>query len=166
MSISKPQFNRILVATDLSENADHAFNYATSLADACAARITVLHVVEKLAPNAELLLAAYLEYGGVDELRQKNVGELVVQIKARLERFCAETAEHMAECRYIFQNVMVEPGKAAERILHHTATGAFDVLVMGRCGHGRIQEVLLGSTSHRVLRECRIPILLIPVGVL
>jgi nucleotide-binding universal stress UspA family protein len=159
----KPKIHQILFATDLSENADHAFTYATSLADAYEARVTVLHVVEKLPPNAELLLAAYLGYENVDELRQKSEEELIVQIKARIERFCAEAADKIPECRFILQNVVVEPGKARERILHHVETGRYDALVMGRRGHGRIHAALVGGTAQNVLRECRIPVLLIPV---
>lgn len=49
--VTKPKIEKILFATDLSENAEHAFTYAAAMAEAFEARITVLHVIEKLPPK-------------------------------------------------------------------------------------------------------------------
>ncbi len=159
----RPQVKHLLVATDLSENANWAFTYATSLADAYGARITVLHVVEKLPPNAELLVASFLEYRDVEEFRRKSGEELAAQIKARIERFCSDAAERMPDCRLVFQKVGVEPGNAEERISFHANSGKYDVLVMGSRGHGLIKESLIGGTSRKVLKKVRIPVFLIPL---
>ncbi len=45
-----PDIKRILYATDLSENARHAFGYAASLANRYGAKIIVLHVIEDFSP--------------------------------------------------------------------------------------------------------------------
>jgi nucleotide-binding universal stress UspA family protein len=164
MIFNKPKITRILFATDLSENANQAFLYAASLAESYGANVTVLHVLEKLPPNAEMLVAAFLEYRDVDELREKTEIELTMQIKKRVHRFCAEAADQIPECRFMVDEVVVEPGKAAERILHHIETGIYDVLVMGSRGHGVIQNIIFGGTAHKVLRECRIPVFLIPLA--
>ncbi|MCF8049745.1 MAG: universal stress protein [Desulfobacterales bacterium] len=159
----RPRVSHILLATDLSENANLAFSYATSLAVAYGARITVLHVVEKLPPNAELLMASFLEYRDVEEFREKSGEELAARIKARIERFCSDTAAQMPDCRLIFQKVVVEPGNADERIAFHASAVEYDVLVMGSRGHGLIKESLIGGTSRKVLQKVRIPVFLIPL---
>ena len=41
-----PEIKKILMATDLSENARYAFGYAASLANSYGAGITVVHVLE------------------------------------------------------------------------------------------------------------------------
>jgi nucleotide-binding universal stress UspA family protein len=41
-----PQIKNILYATDLSENARYAYNYAASMGQQYGARITILHVIE------------------------------------------------------------------------------------------------------------------------
>ncbi|MDX9786057.1 MAG: universal stress protein [Desulfobacterales bacterium] len=163
MPFSKPKIKQILFATDLSENANRAFTYATSLADAYSAVVTVLHVVEKMPPNAEILISAFLGYRDLEEYRGKTEAELIERIKTRIEHFCSEAADKITECTFILQKVVVEPGIASKRILHHAATGTYDALVMGCRGHGIIQEALFGGTTHKVLRECKIPVLLVPL---
>lgn len=56
------------------------------------------------------------------------------------------------------------PGKAADRILQHAATGGCDLLVVGNRGHGLVQEMLMGGTSRKVVRDCPIPDLVIPAA--
>ena len=163
MMFGKPKIAEILLATDLSENADRAVEYAASLAEAYNAGITVLHVIEKVPPNAEMLMTAILGYENIDEYRQKSEEELIGQVKKYLEQFCADIADQLAmECRLIFKNIFVESGNVADCIIHHTQTGGFDVLVMGTRGLGLIKEALMGGTSRKVLHECRIPVLMIP----
>jgi nucleotide-binding universal stress UspA family protein len=163
MMFGKPKIAEILLATDLSENADRAVEYAASLAEAYNAGITVLHVIEKVPPNAEMLMTAILGYENIDEYRQKSEEELIGQVKKYLEQFCADIADQLAmECRLIFKNIFVESGNVVDRIIHHTQTGGFDVLVMGTRGLGLIKEALMGGTSRKVLHECRIPVLMIP----
>ncbi len=160
-----PGIKKILFATDLSENARQAMEYAMSMAEAYGGRITVLHVFEKVPPNAELLFAAFLGYEDIDEFRKKSEEEIIEQIKTRIEQFCTEAVGQMApECILIFENVMVEKGKAVERIIHHTGTGNHDILVIGSRGLGLIQETFMGGTSRKVLHECRIPVLVVPLG--
>jgi len=161
--LTKPNIKQILFATDLSENANRSLDYAASLADAYGASITVLHVLEKMPPQAEQMLVAFLGYGDVDELRQLDQADLMKQIKVYIEQFCGDSAKEIPECRFIFQNTIVEPGKAADRILHHISSGAYDALVIGSRGHSPIQEVLLGGTAHKVLQKCRVPVFVVPL---
>jgi len=55
-----PEIKRILYATDLSENAKHAFTYAATIANKFDAKITVLHVVETIPSNTEWQIVEYL----------------------------------------------------------------------------------------------------------
>lgn len=103
--VIKPKIEKILFATDLSENAEYAFSYAAAMAEAFGARVGVLHVIEKLPPNAELLLVSFLGYRNAHELRQKSQAELIVALKNRIERFCAEVGDHIPTCRLSFHEV-------------------------------------------------------------
>ena len=160
---TKPIIKQILFATDLSENANRAFGYATSLADVYGASITILHVLEKMPPNAELMLALFLEFRDVDELKQKNQLDLIKHIQTRIERFCADVVGQIPECRFVLQKIIVEPGKAADRILHHTSSGFYDALVIGNRGHSAVQEALMGGTANKILHKCRIPVFVVPL---
>ena len=50
-------------------------------------------------------------------------------------------------------------GHPAEEILHQVETGGFDLVVLGSHGVGRVADVMLGSTTGRVIRQCRKPVL-------
>ncbi|MCJ8501345.1 universal stress protein [Desulfatitalea alkaliphila] len=159
-----PRIAKILFATDLSLNAERAFAYALSLADAYGAEVTVLHVFGKLPPNADLLLVSFLGYGSIEEMHAKSRGQLMERTRERITRFCAEAAGVTSTCRVMRDRVIVETGKASERILHHAHSGGYDILVMGTRGHGLIQEALLGGTSRKVIQDCAIPVFLVPMG--
>ena len=55
-----PKIKKILYATDLSENARYAYNYAASLGQQYGAHITIVHVIEKLTAETFLQIQGYL----------------------------------------------------------------------------------------------------------
>jgi nucleotide-binding universal stress UspA family protein len=60
--------------------------------------------------------------------------------------------------------VVVEPGKAADRILRHAVSGSYDALVPGSRGHGLVKEVLMSGTSRKVIQDSSIPVFVIPMA--
>ncbi|NKC32572.1 universal stress protein [Falsiroseomonas selenitidurans] len=50
-------------------------------------------------------------------------------------------------------------GEAEAAIAAHVAEAGIDLLVMGAYGHGRLRNLILGSTTTALLRACRIPVL-------
>jgi nucleotide-binding universal stress UspA family protein len=158
----KPEIKNILFATDLSQNSEHAFAYAAAMAEAFGARVTILHILEKLRPNAELLTATILGYSDTEELRRNSETELTARIKEHIERFCAAAADRLPQCRFLLKETLVEPGNAAESILRHAASGRYDALVMGSRGHGLVQEALMGGTSRKVVMNSPIPVFVVP----
>ena len=164
MVFERVNIKHILFATDLSENANHAFNHAMEMARVFEAKLTVLHVLEKIPPNAEILIAATLGYGNVDELREKNKAELAAKIRDWIEGYCEEAANQAPECPMFLEEILVEPGKAVERILHYTRTGHYDLLVMGSRGLGLLSETVMGGVTRKVVKDCRIPLHLVPLA--
>lgn len=162
--INKPKIDHILFATDLSENAERAFAYATGMAEAYNARVTVLHVIERLPPNAEMLMTAFLGYRNVEEFKKKTEAELITHLKRRITQFCTAAADEITQCPLVLDRVIVEPGRAVDRIRHHVTAGAFDALVMGSRGHGLVKEALMGGTSRKVIQDCPIPVFVIPMA--
>jgi nucleotide-binding universal stress UspA family protein len=51
-----PQIQRILYTTDLSENSRAALDYTVSLAEKFNAQIIVLHVMELISVNTQVLI--------------------------------------------------------------------------------------------------------------
>lgn len=100
----------------------------------------------------------------MEELRLENRAELMEKIRSRIHRFCSQAADRLPECRLMLGQVIVEPGKASESILHHVGAGGYDALVMGTRGHGLVKEALLGGTSRKVIRHCPIPVFVVPAS--
>ncbi len=163
MAFEKINIKHILFATDLSENANRAFSHAMGMAHVFSAKLTILHVLEKIPPNAEMLIVATLGYRNVDEFRENNEAELAQRIRDWIESYCEEAANQVPECRLIPREIVVEPGKAVERILHHTRTGRYDMLVIGSRGHGLLTEAVMGGVTRKVVQDCRIPVHLVPL---
>jgi nucleotide-binding universal stress UspA family protein len=158
-----PRIKKILFLTDLSDNARHALGYALSAADAHEAEITILHVMEDIAPNAELVVAAFLGYGSIEELKSKTRDEIMLQIKNRISEVCMDIGGRMPECRFIVKEILVKTGRPDARILEHVSQKSYDLLVMGNHGHGPFKEMFTGSTARKVVQACKKPVLLVPL---
>ena len=157
-----PKIDRILYATDLSENSKYAFRYAAAVANLSDARITVLHVVSDLPPNAEILLATILGYESRTELKRKSKKELIQSIKDYLEAFCRQIVTELPSCPLLVEDILVEEGKPVIVILHHINQSNCDLVIMGSRGHGLVTEALIGGTSRRVLKRSHRPVLIVP----
>ena len=60
---------------------------------------------------------------------------------------------------------MVTSGTPVDEILRAARRQQADLIVIGMRGVGRVARMLLGSTTDRVLRRARIPVLAVPTGV-
>ena len=83
-----PQLKTILYATDLSENARYAYTYAASIAQQYGARITILHVIEKLTAETFLQIHGYVGEEKWKKLQEEKQADFISQIKGRLSNFC------------------------------------------------------------------------------
>ena len=156
-----PQINKILYTTDLSENARYAFGYAASLANRYDAGITILHIIEDISPTTDSLVINVIGKDKWNELRGRNEKEVLDTIQSRLTKFCDDAQAELPSCPFITDNVMVKIGKPVEEILMEAENNSYDMVVMGAHGHGVLAEAFMGSTSRRVLRRCKTPVLVI-----
>ncbi len=156
-----PQIKNILYATDLSENARYAYNYAASLAQQYEAQITILHVVEK--PPAEIFLQieGYLGEDRWAQLHEEKQAEFINLIKGRLNDFCGEISGEVDACTFQVQKIIVKEGIAADEILYQAELNDADVIVMGTRGFGMFKDALMGGTARRVVRRSRVPVMVV-----
>jgi len=155
-----PQINKILYATDLSENAKYAFGYAMSLANRYGAAITILHVLH-VSPTSYSLVTGIIGEDKWNELRQSKEQGVLDAIKDRIRNFCAEASAEVPSCSFITDEIIVKTGNPAEEILLQADTGDYDLVVMGARGHGIMTGVMVGSISRRVVKRCKKPVLVV-----
>ena len=136
-----------MVATDFSESADNAVDYAAGLADRSGAELILLHafhipVVASEVPTMMFTLGE-MEKEGMDqltitenELRQKYPGIKAFKSLC-LHGFVVETVESQ-----------VEKYKA-------------DIVVLGLQGSGFFSEKVIGSNADALARQAKFPVLII-----
>ena len=71
----------------------------------------------------------------------------------------SEISEIVNPYSLVYEGVWLQ-GEAAKEILSFAQRTAMDIIVMGAFGHGRLHDLILGSTAAYVIRNSTIPILL------
>jgi nucleotide-binding universal stress UspA family protein len=156
-----PEIKKILYSTDLSKNARYAFAYAAEIANKHNAKITVLHVLEQISHNTNVLLASMLGEERWQGIQDQNVQEVLDTIKDRLDKFCGEAQKEMIECPFLVEDILVKQGEPGREILKQADLSDFDLIVMGTHGQSALADAMLGSTARRVVRRSKRPVLVI-----
>ena len=157
----KPEIKQILYATDLSENARHAFGYAADLAVKYDAKVTILYVMESMNHMVENQVKEMLGKEKWEQIKSEKHDTVVEKIQGRLEEFCSEMDSHFESCRLLVNEIRIKKGIPAEEILLAGKDIAADLIVMGSHGHNLIQTAFMGGTAKKVLQGSAIPVLVI-----
>ncbi len=139
--------NKILWATDFSEEAQESLLYADAFAKTFKAEIVALHVVPDF--SAALYDAARVIKG---ELLQKMAavkGEAEEKIKAISK-----------EKEISFEEIIVVEGTASKIIIDSAEKEGVDLIVIGRRGMSAVEKLFIGSVANQILRTSPVPILL------
>lgn len=142
------QTRTLLAATDFSAPARHALERAAQLA--------------QMHPDARLILAHVVSTSALDKLRRLLPGEagaLEVELLAQAENNLAEQAANLASRFDGHIDTELVQGSALVALADLADARQTDLLVMGARGAHFVREVLLGSTTERLLRRSRRPLL-------
>ena len=145
------KFTKILFATDFSENSDHAFDYALSLAKSFNARLSVIHVI-----NEPIDLRGFYVPHISFETLEKEIEEGAAKM---MEKFCRTRIGDFSN-----YETLIVAGIPFEEILRKADEAQASIIVMGTQGRKGIDHFLFGSTAERVVRNAKIPVMTIPVG--
>src|SRR3954452_18147362 len=137
-------YRNILVAIDGSPDADAALAHAAELARDQRARLTLVTAVPQVPATALLASGAAPPRSEVI----KHYAELLRVAASGLPEDVSVTT------------LLVE-GPPARALIERSKSGAFDLIVMGSHGHGRLHASLLGCVSQKVMQASPIPVLLI-----
>jgi len=163
-------FRKILYVTDLSETGRYAFPFAASIANCHGASLTVFHVEEQ--PEFEKYLVGYIGDDLWDELKQRNLEEakqLIAErkrddaaIRDTLSEYCEEALDEQEHRPYITYDIVVRLGEPVKLIVNEAHKGGYDLVVVGKHGKGGIQGSTMGHIAERIVRRCRVPVMVIP----
>lgn len=152
-------YKKILLPTDGSENSKRANKHAIWLADINGAEILVLHIIEPHYPRIALLPISTLpnpDENFYDELKEE--GKIIVN------DFKEELIQNQCKgkCEDVKLTTLVKEGKPYMEILTTIIEEDIDVVVMGASGRHGLDKFMLGSVTERVVRESKIPVMIIP----
>jgi nucleotide-binding universal stress UspA family protein len=135
----------ILVATDFSESAGRAFDYAAALAEKLGAKLRLLHVIS-------------VPMIGVPEIGVAVIAstmESTVQTsQAELDRLAAQYGPARVE-------TLLRTGDARDVIVDAAKELGVELIVMGTHGRRGVRRALIGSIAEGVLRTAPCPVLTI-----
>ena len=155
-----PKIQKILYATDLSENSAYAFYFAIDLAQKHNAKVIILHAVEPIPSD----VMPYIEREKTYKIEKANVKETIEEIKNRLQSFCTRVESQMGSpCIELVSKTLVPLGHATEEILNAADREDCDLIILGTHGKGFLAHTFLGSVSSAVLHRTRKPVFIIPL---
>ncbi len=144
--------NRILVATDGSEDADRAIDYAARRAKDAGAELLIVNVVGG--------------YGLPDKVWMAFTNDQSVLLKELLESQSAEilTAARDRARKAGAGTILLESrrGEVAQTIIAIAQEKKADAIVVGKRGAGRVEGALLGSVSQKLVVLSPLPLTVIP----
>jgi nucleotide-binding universal stress UspA family protein len=139
------RINEILVPVDGSENAIRAARFGMQLAGALGARVRLFYVFP--AASVELVGMAGMSRADIEHLGHGSGERVFEAVRKGLEGELIDRLE---------QQVVL--GDPAEEIITYTEQASSLLVVIGRRGLSRIQTLLLGSVSDKVIRHARCPV--------
>ncbi len=156
-----PVIRKILYSTELSETPSAVFRYAASLAHQYGAGLSILHVMEDVPEGSRQLIASEIGASRWEAMKKRNAQEVRDILKSRVEKFLEKARSEKPDFSLTIDSVIVSVGYPADEILHQVEAGDFDLLIMGSHGVGRVADVIMGSTTGRVIRQCKKPVLVV-----
>ena len=141
----------VLAPIDFSTATSRVLDAAVSLALATNGRIVLLHVVQPplLTSDYGLAMESFQEAIAISEKHSaKRLAELSEQLQSRIDEVITEQAS----------------GAAIPEILEQAKKHQADYIVVGSHGHTAIYDLLVGSTTHGILRKAPCPVVIVPPG--
>ena len=156
---------KILFATDLSETARHAVQYACSIGNKYNAQVHAIHVVpdvlDEYSSGAGINLSGSINKKKWNEFNRKNIETAKKIIHERMKITSEKVLEQMPHCPLSENRTIVTAGNPVDIIVKTAQDNNFDLIIMGTHGHGEFEEMILGSTASGVIHKSKVPVLVV-----
>jgi len=137
-------FQRILLAADGSAHSVRVAEKAADLAKISGeSEITVVYVIDGQTSKEDVL---------------HNPDPSAVEEKRKLRLHPVTSIFNSENIKFKLQKLLGEPGQA---IVDFANSHEFDVVVVGSRGLNKLQEMVLGSVSHKVAKRVKAPVMIV-----
>lgn len=144
-------FRRILCAVDFSPESVSAFHQAVDLARSNSAKLFMLHAVE-----IQPVVSQWLE--------PDNLGEATLNMERRAKDSMESLLNSLPDMDQLSIHTEIDSGRAYVEILENARVWDADLIVLGARGTGSIEDVIMGSTTERVMKDAECSVLIVRGG--
>ncbi len=144
------ELNKILVATDFSEDSDTALSQTFDLAKKYNAKVYVLHVVADLNKNLQDYGLPPLE--AMKKMETDTLNSARAKTQEQIDKF------PLAKELNVESDVVL--GNPSELITKEAAAKKVDLIVIGALGRTKIAKIIIGSVARNVMKSSKCPVLL------
>jgi nucleotide-binding universal stress UspA family protein len=144
------QPKKILLTTDLSEEALRTFLPMANFAKSQDAEVTLLHVIEDvpIVPHGAPL---------APPMHAPSIPAQVEDAEARIKEQAAELPDEL----HVVTHVMPAPS-VAEAVADYANENEFDLIAISSHGRSGFRRLILGSVAEAILRHSHVPVLVFP----
>lgn len=141
-------YRKLLIATDGSKYIKKVVDYGIDFANNTGAKLHAIFVADTMAYSS-IPLSSPMEYAysilrHEGEVAIKDVTDMVEAAGLEIEGIIAE-------------------GHPADEIIKYAEKNSIDLIMMGTLGKSGLDRFLLGSVADKVIRNSKIPVIVIPV---
>lgn len=143
-------YQKILVAVDGSETSLRGLDEAVRLAQATAAQLLIVHVLNTVILEGEIASTAYYQ-------------ALAEEIRSSGRRILEQAASRSREAGVSYEQKLIEKIGAhpADEIVAQARQWPADLIVLGTHGRRGLKRLAMGSDAELVLRHAPTPVLLV-----
>jgi nucleotide-binding universal stress UspA family protein len=139
----------ILAPVDFSEVTNAVTDAASLLARAIGARIVILSIVQPPVITSDYSPMVE-DIGEIIDAREKAVGRQLTRLATRLKA-----------PSLVVETVRLT-GNSTTLILDYAKKNDVDYIIMGSHGHTALYDLIVGSTTHQVLKQATCPVMIVP----
>ncbi len=157
------EIQKILYATDLSQNSAYAFRYALAMAKRFDAEIAILHVIEEPTEGSRVLLNLFVNESQQQDIYEQRIQHAVQRMENRLKTIFEQEVKDDPDAQQRTREKIVVRGFPVESILTAADEVGASAIILGTHGKGLIGHTFLGSVAERVVKRSRKPVFVVPL---
>ncbi len=152
-------FKKILYPTDFSENAIKAYEYVKKLKEAGTEEVIIIHIYDKKKINALWEIREMIDLEPVNLEEKKVIEKLLHETCGKLKKTEKELRDFGFKVKLI-----VKEGDPATEIIKTAEEENVSLIVVGEKGENAVEHLFLGATSVKIVRDSKVPVLVVKYG--
>lgn len=152
------KIKKVLIAMDYDPTAQKVAEIGFSISKAMSAETILLHIVSdpiSYTSPGHVTIMGFAGYVDMNPLQEDNFSRL----KNASFDFLEKTKVHLGDNSI---QILVKEGDLSETILKTAKSMHIDIIVMGSHSRKWLENVVMGSTTEKVLHQTSIPLFIVP----